>query len=384
MNLLIKIALDYPAKAEKIFLWILQALIICWILSFVPEISLSNCLFTSSTSLISEDCLKQISALKIATYLSLFTVCWIIIWGAFADIIVKFLFKRLEWVLDKIVRVLLFITILIPVYIYQYIKSSIKGLEKPETIWNFKEYKINYNENYQDRIEVNESLKFFFKLDNSLDSNYGTELLLTILLHEETDFVKSRVIRYFSIWIVMLVANYSVGNHGSFSWIYSLLIFISVLIGLIIFKLNDVFSKLTDGMKHDLIPKLEFNSYFRTVYQAIKDSKLMDIYDVERKRRFLLLKKRDSLKDISPLDRYCKCLEIIPFSTDFVQIKEIVKHLKKGNNKLTILVSDYVPEIWEENSLSSNGVCYIHAEVEEDIHFGIDELKPFYFKNNSL
>lgn len=384
MNLLIKIALDNPAKAEKIFLWILQALIVIWLITFFPVISFSKCLFASTDSLINVECLNQISALKIATYLTVFTICWVLLWGILADLIVKFLFKRLEWVMDKIVSIVLFVIVLLPVYFYQYLKSRFKGLEKPESIWKFKDSKIPSNEYNQDRIEVNESINFFFKLDNTLDSNIGTELLLTIILHEKSDFVKSRVIRYFSIWMVILIANYLVGNPNSYSWIYSLLIFTSVFIGLIIFKLNDVLSKLTPGMKHDLIPKLELNSYFRMVYQSVKDSKLMYIYDVEKKRRFLILKKRDTLKGISPLEGYSHFIEVIPFRTDFVQIKEILESKTKDSNKLTILVSDYVPEIWEENLLYSNGVCYIQAENEEDIHFGIDELKPFYFKNDNV
>lgn len=154
MNQFLKIALDHPAKAEKIFLWLLQSLIVIWLISLVFHVRMGSCFYSGDNSYIGEQCLKSISAIHIATAVVLFAVTYVLCWEIFADLFVRLIFRILGRIGNLLFTIVLNV-LLYPIYLFLLIKAIAKKTDKPLKYWSSNETETESSTNDYIKNQVN-------------------------------------------------------------------------------------------------------------------------------------------------------------------------------------------------------------------------------------
>lgn len=196
MNQLIKILLDHPDKIERFFLWFLQSAIIFWGISFFMGYNILQ--ITSVDGSLEFNFTGQLLALRLATYLLIFAISWIIIWGLLADLLILISFRAFNWIIRQI-RVILwyiFLSIFYPVILALSIFTIIN---KPRPFWKSTkkdEDAYKTNDFHAKTRQLTKDLEFFFELNNWTKSAKGSELLLEIISFEKGEFFRSRMIRW--------------------------------------------------------------------------------------------------------------------------------------------------------------------------------------------
>lgn len=381
MNQIVKVLLDHPDKIERFFLWFLQSAILIWGMSFFLGYNILQ--ITSVDGSLEFNFTGQLSALRLATYLLIFTISWIIVWGILADLLIHFSFRILNWGIRQI-RVILWYILLPIFYLVFLVLSLFKIINKPRPFWQSTkkdddEYKPN--EFHAKTQQLTKDLEFFFELNKWTKSAKGSELLLEIISFEQGEFIRSRMIRYFSISVIIAVIQFNVfdfTNHFTFKMTLLVTLFLA---GLIVFGFNDLYSKLSQSELFYLIPRLEFEVYLDYIKQSFMGSVLIADYDITRSRKFLTLNLKDPDNEFKI--NYFKTIEVIPLD-ERINPPILVIDRFKDSNSLIIYVSEIIPPINICKSIEQNKQCLLVTDNQDEIFEGIMKLYPIISGKEAL
>lgn len=220
------ILLDQPGKAEKIFLWTLQALITLWGFSLVG-FDIVSTLKNGEPSL-----------LNITTSIILFTIVWGIAWGGLIDLLVITLFYLLNPI-THIIKIVVF-------YLIRWIRHKIKWGQKPKFVWKQQRNSLPIN-----HIDV---LKFSDFMDRITNSSAGSENVLKILSYDKKEFIKSRINRYYNIVLIVSVSNIFLNGDINLNFGSIALLVLLYVVGNIIFDLIDLYDRIDSKYMHYLKP----------------------------------------------------------------------------------------------------------------------------------
>lgn len=375
MNQIVKVLLDHPDKIERFFLWFLQSAIIIWGMSFFMGYNILQ--ITSVEGSLEFNFTGQLSALRLATYLLIFTISWIVVWGMLADLLINVSFRLLNWVIRQI-RTILWNIFLAFLYLILWVLSLFKFIQKPRSFWkstkNDEDDTYKPNEFHAKTQKLTKDVDFFFEMNKWTKSAMGSELLLEIISFEEGEFIRSRMIRYYSISVIISIIQFNVfdfTNHLTLKVILLVILFIS---GLIVFGFNDLYSKLGQNELFYLIPRLEFEVYLHEIFQSLQGSMLVGDYDIIPKRKFLSLTLKEPENEFK-LD-YIKSIEVIPL---FEKINPplIAIDRFKNSNSMVIFISETIPDPDILKSIEQNKQCLIVANSEDEVFEAIMKLYPF-------
>lgn len=375
MNQIVKVLLDHPDKIERFFLWFLQSAIIIWGMSFFMGYNILQ--ITSVEGSLEFNFTGQLSALRLATYLLIFTISWIVVWGMLADLLINVSFRLLNWVIRQI-RTILWNIFLAFLYLILWVLSLFKFIQKPRSFWkstkNDEDDTYKPNEFHAKTQKLTKDVDFFFEMNKWTKSAMGSELLLEIISFEEGEFIRSRMIRYYSISVIISIIQFNVfdfTNHLTLKVILLVILFIS---GLIVFGFNDLYSKLGQNELFYLIPRLEFEVYLHEIFQSLQGSMLVGDYDIIPKRKFLSLTLKEPENEFK-LD-YIKSIEVIPL---FEKINPplIAINRFKNSNSMVIFISETIPDPDILKSIEQNKQCLIVANSEDEVFEAIMKLYPF-------
>lgn len=375
MNQIVKVLLDHPDKIERFFLWFLQSAIIIWGMSFFMGYNILQ--ITSVEGSLEFNFTGQLSALRLATYLLIFTISWIVVWGMLADLLINVSFRLLNWVIRQI-RTILWNIFLAFLYLILWVLSLFKFIQKPRSFWkstkNDEDDTYKPNEFHAKTQKLTKDVDFFFEMNKWTKSAMGSELLLEIISFEEGEFIRSRMIRYYSISVIISIIQFNVfdfTNHLTLKVILLVILFIS---GLIVFGFNDLYSKLGQNELFYLIPRLEFEVYLHEIFQSLQGSMLVGDYDIIPKRKFLSLTLKEPENEFK-LD-YIKSIEVIPL---FEKINPplIAIDRFKNPNSMVIFISETIPDPDILKSIEQNKQCLIVANSEDEVFEAIMKLYPF-------
>lgn len=209
------------------------------------------------------------------------------------------------------------------------------------------------------------------------ESSIWTEFLLNILSYEKVDFIQSRIIRYFTILVIVLGANINLLKLNELTWLKIIIIVLVILLGLLIFKFNDIYTKFSNSQIHELIPKLENDLYRDLVFKTLSNSRLMYYYEIEKKRKSIVLQLKKSSDQIDLFEKYARIIEFIPVDSNQFDLARIFNNRIPKTTEMKVLISQHIPKLWEQNEMKTLGIYFVYAECEEDILDAIQMLQPF-------
>lgn len=341
--------LDQPAKAEKIFLWTLQALITLWgfsLFGFDIVSSIKN---------------SESSLLDITTSIILFTIIWGIVWGGLVDLLVITLF----YLLNLIIR---FIKV-IPLYLIRLLLSKVKRIQKPKLIWK---QKINSSPvDYTELISLLNGLKIIGRITGS--SN-GSMNILKILSYDKKQLIKSRAIRYYSIVLIVTIANIIVYklNIGSI-WGIAILLITLFFLGRTIFELLDLYDRIGSKYIHYLQPVIEFEIYKDFIYYSLLTVPLFD-YSIKRERKAIVLVLED---EDTIYQNPFKEVYFIPTNEDNYS-KQLTRMKESQPNALVVFLSKDNLSLYDLNQISEAGYCFIQTTNEAQLVEAVKTLHPIF------
>lgn len=383
MNQFFKIALDHPAKAEKVFLWLLQSLLIFWFLSTVFNLQLGFCIADSGSFYINQECIKSVSLLDIAFYLVVYALSWFVVWEFLADLVIKLTFILFNSVI-RLIRKILGQILLALVYIVMYFLSSIKLINKPKKYWEKPKKEKSDDDYFNKMIELRESLggiNFVNKLTNSA---IGSKTLLNTILHEKRHFIQSRVIRYYTILLIVVISKLSNQNLSDLTNLDIITLSTSVLIGFIVFDLNDIYTKLTTDDVHFLIPQLKFDIYKDFIFQSLSNSVLIGDYSIVNKRRFIELNLRDHNEEVNFREKYFKKILFIPIDDYSNNLNQILTLFEGHQDILIVIASNDKLSIHDRNRIFEAKYCFIQTTDRNQLVEAILMLRPIFKGDKNL
>lgn len=382
MNQFFKIALDYPAKAEKVFLWVLQSLLVFWILSSIFNIDFGLCLTNIEDAFITSDCLKAISAIDIATYIIVYVLTWFIVWEFLADLIVRLIF----FLLNKVIRLIWLGIIEILYHIFFAIKYCLSYISIGKKPKYKKKDKVEDTgiEYYDKMLQLRKSLEAFAFMNKVTDSAVGSINLLNIISHEKGQFIQSRVIRYYTILLAVVLIKASEQSFSNLSTLTVIALVICILLGFVVFGINDIYSRLNTDDVHFLIPELKFDIYKDFIYQSVSNSILIDDYKVKNKRRFVELVLKDDEKTNELQKEYYKGILFVPIDNKRNNLNQIINRFKNNDNTLIVIVSNFEIKLFDRNRIVAEKFCHIQTTDRNQFIEAILTLRPIFIGSVKL
>jgi len=370
MNQLLKILLDHPDKTERFFIWFLQSAIIIGGMSYFFGYNIVQ--IKSENGTLEFNVIGQLSALRLATYFLVFTISWIIIWGVVADLIIQSLFHLLNWIFRQIRNFLLELYLVIVkknLAIFSFFKI-IQKRKLDRDLANYDEdLKYQPNEFIVKTQKLNKDFEFFFELNKWTKSTLGSEILLEIISFEKRDFIHSRMIRYYTIIVIILFLKFNYLEFYKYL-IFSIIIFF---IGCIVFGIKNLSNKLNQRELFYLIPRLKFEVYYEFVKGCIESSKIAGDYEIITKSKFLTLNLKNNENEIRR--DFFKSINIIPLDDKINPLILSINRFKEFRS-LTIFISEFIPTIDICKSIELNQQCLLVVQNQEDLLDGILKLYP--------
>lgn len=383
MNQFFKIALDHPAKAEKVFLWLLQSLLIFWFLSSVFSQQLSLCITDTDSFYISKECFQSVSFLDIAFYVVIYALTWFLVWEFLADLVVQLIFILFNSAI-RLIRKILGKILLAVVYIVMYLLSLFKLIKKPKKYWKKPKKEKSDDEYFNKMTELRTALGGFTFMNKITNSAIGSKILLNIISHEKSRFIQSRVIRYYTILLIVIIAKLSNQDFSSLTVMDIMALSISVLIGFMVFDLNDIYTKLNTDDVHFLIPQLKFEIYKDFIFQLLSNSILISDYSILNKRRFIELNLKECRGDFNYREKYFNEILFIPLDDYSNNLNQILNRFKDNQDTLIVIVSNIELSIHDRNRIVEEKHCLIQKADRNQLVEAILMLRPIFIGSQKL
>lgn len=344
--------LDQPAKAEKIFLWTLQALITLWSFSLVGF----NIVTTVKNS--------ELSLLDITTCIILFTIVWSVAWGGLIDLLVIILFYLLNPIVRFIRKIL--------VYLIRLFLSIVKKDQKPKLVW-----KQPINHSSVNDVELSDILKFARFIDRVTNSSAGSENILKILSYDKKEFIKSRINRYYNIILIVSLANIFLDGDINLNFWTIILLVVLYVTGNIISEMIDFYDTIASRYTYYLQLILENTIYSNFIYHTLlKVPLLLDDYSIKKKRNIIYL----TLKYTEMVDKNpTKEIRFIPANTDNY-FQQLIKIKEKQPNTLVVFLSKDNFPLYDLNKITEAGHCFIQTTDEAQLVEAVKTLRPIFLR----
>lgn len=344
------ILLNQPAKAEKIFLWTLQALITLWFFSFF------------GFDIVSTVKNGESSLLDIIISIILFTIVWCVAWGGLIDLLLILLFYLLNPIIRFIRKAL--------VYLIRLLLFKINKWQKPKFIWK---QPINHSTfNY---VELNDFLWFSSFMDRVTNSSAGSENILKILSYDKKGFIKSRINRYYNIVLLVYLANIFLNGDINLNFWTIILLGLLYVVGNIISEMIDFYDTVASKYTYYLQPVLENTIYSNFIYHALlKAPLLFDDYSIKKKRNIVYLALKD--KEMVCQNQF-KEVWFIPTNTD-IYSRQLTKIKEKQSDILVVFLSKDNFPLYDLNKITEAGQCFIQTTDEAQLVEAIKTLRPIF------
>lgn len=381
MNQFFKIALDHPAKAEKIFLWVLQSILIYWFLSVVFNIQYIDCFNDSGN--FQNDCINSVTSLDIAFFLIIYAVTWFIVWELIADLAVKLVFLLFNRIISFLSR-LLGQLLLIVLYVLWRFLAIFKIVQKPKKYWQKPNTEKSDVEHINKMNSLREDLGAFDYINTVTNSSVGYRSLLSILSHEKAQFIQSRVIRYYTILLIVVIAKSFTLDLSNLTPLFIIGLVISVLLGFMVFGLNDIYTRLNSDDVHFLIPQLEFEVFKDFIFESLSKSILIDDYVIMKKRKSILAKLKDRPSESILTENYFKEIHFIPLDDFVININQILLQSKRSPDMLMVIVTNFALLIPDLNRIVESKFCHIQTTDRNQFMEAILRLRPIFIGSQKL
>jgi hypothetical protein len=347
----IDILLDQPGKAEKIFLWTLQALITLWGFSLVGF---------DIVSIVKNG---ESSLLNTTTNIILFTIVWSVAWGGLIDLLVVTLFYLLNPIIRFIRKA--------PVYLIRLIFFKLKLTKKPKFVW--KQQINHFPVDYTELMSLLDGVKI---IDRVTRSSNGSTNMLKILSYNKKQFIKTRIIRYYSILLIVTIANIVVYklNTGSI-WGIAILLITLFFLGKTIFDLIDLYDRIDSKYMHYLKPVIEFEIYKDFIYYSLlKAPLLFDNYSIKIERNTVILTFKD--KETIYENPY-KEIYFIPTNAENYS-QQLTKMKESQPNVLVVFLSKNNLPLYDLNKIAEAEHCFIQTTDESQLVEAVKTLRPIF------
>jgi hypothetical protein len=379
-NQVIDILLEKPDKVERIVLLLLKTLISVWglnlvLLYFQPTFAIG---FSDSQSILSFDFFKDFSAIRMATYLVLFIVFWVLIWEVFANWLLPFLCKLFVWITQIVLLVVPMIIIGLIVMGYRYL---FKRPVKEEVISDNE--KLTWTQNFFAKLNDENRTRFFFGslftfhfINTISKSSAGSEFLYLIMEHEKTDFVKSRILAYYTVALVIFI-TVGIKNPEFIGWIYYSIIFVLGFIAIVIAAMRDILNDLNNNNLTDLKNILPIDIYQNMVDETVENHEIAKSFKLFRLRKRLVLSRvYDKSDEVCDFPR--KKIHILRFTSEeetMTLIPFFSKNMEDIPDELkVVIVADMIPDILMRNFMERKGIYFIYTDDEEQLHLGLNKI----------
>lgn len=371
MNNFIKTALDHPAKIERIFMWLMQTLILVWLFSLVFGVSLESDYLSQDFSSL----LKTTSALKVATILILFVGSYFIVWELLADALVKYVFAFFGKLLDWTFRLVLFFLYLFTFFPIKYFRYLLNRNKNTTPIVFNKSSRKAENDS-EKLLHLKQSFEFFHVVNKKTDSSLGSELLLKFSEFEQSDFIHSRVIRYYTILLIVVLGNIPLIDFSKMTGFQTVVLLTTIIIGAVIFTISKLYSDLKSPFLRKIKPLLELDVFKQTIYEVLKNSQLFREYKTEKKKRFIYLTLKDEFKVMDHLGSYFRNITLVPHQESVYPLSKVLEKNTSESDRLVIIISGVIPSTIQKNILMEKNIGFICARDESELETGLQNILP--------
>ena len=377
--------LERPAKVERMILLTLKTFLNVWILNLIVSHYCPTCFkgFPESKEVLSFEILYKFSPIKAATYLVFFIALWIILWEIVANWLLPYICKLVVWIVQIIFLPLALVVGLVIILIQYFSRSKFKENSK----------ELSKTQEFFNKLEDEKKARFFFGslfifhfINTISNSSAGSEMLYFIMDHEKKDFVKSRILGYYTIILVIVIAIW-VLKPDLVNWIYYAALAILVLLAIPIAAMRDVLNDLDSNNLTNLRRILPIDLYVDMVDEVVKEHRLSNSYECKSfRKRLILFREYDSDDILCDFPR--KKIEIFRFTSEdeimtlTPSLRTIEKNLK--DHVKIIIISNMLPDIVMRNFLVEKGIFFIYAEDEEQLVIGLNKINPLLLEHAAI
>ncbi|MDH4471792.1 MAG: hypothetical protein QE487_04245 [Fluviicola sp.] len=359
----IKIILEEPEKAERIILIIIKFLIafVISILLFQILFPVSNFKLQPSDEIPFISLNKQFPPFQLVTLAVFIVIIWVVLWEIIAKRMVIF-----------IVCFPCFLA-LIPVFfiiglLYQVVLNCFKKKNLIQNTANqITDYLISIG------IKPNLTIQVFDSISTK-DPEFGSIGLLTVINETETtSLIKSRILEYFTILLIVFASNAFVIPWTGWYYLYLIPLFLTCLIGGTIYILRDIDNLVNSDQADLLSDYLEERLLNNQVFEKISQYANNKNHALVKRQNQIELSFCDPNLD-EPTRRITICF-IILYLNEELSIQSLLS--KNETNFIPIFISNQMPDISVINYLNNNKMGFIYADDDVNWIIALEEIEEF-------
>lgn len=346
MSDFISLSLEKPHKIERLLNNILKILLTTWLLNKILEYYNVPLVVPDKLSF---DFIGKTSPFDFAIYLVLFTSLWGILWQFITFSIIPFIGKLVSSTLANITY------------------YAIVGIEKVTNLFKTKKGQNTSTEKEghevpQEKVTFFPKSTYFFDLIDKLTKTIeGSRLLYTIIQHKQSEFIKSRIISYYSVSLTAFIGYY-LQHPTHTNWFFWCIMAILIYLLLLISIMNEVYNDLYENDLSQTILKLERTIFFDFVYQTI------DKHPISRQLKLKKTRKEITIHNNKNPDEKLITVLVISSENEVVHYSSRLDGLSNNNSEQppTIIVSNMLPDIPLKNFLTVNNLFFIYVKDSKD------------------
>lgn len=383
MNFL-NLLLEKPAKREQLLLLLWQTTTTLWVTSWALSFQNSYTI-PDAAQLFDFDFLKTIDAFSISVFIALMVIVWGILWFVFPELILPIISKIVSVIITLIVAIIVQIifTLLYFAYKLRYLFNK-KKFYSPRYKFFIPDYfrKNDLDSSNRDLQKLRRNISEIKESDRFSKRAVASQTLLIIARHEKSSFIRTRILRYYSICLYVtlgLLISHD-DSWGVFhSYMIGILLAFVIMAGLLIAFVDRVYRGLVNLDSDKIIKELENEVYAKITKEAIQDSFFSKSHNIDGlKNKIQLTLKEEFLDSDGGLLEYPEKIHF--FIGEKIPDSQIVKFCKhydahKDSFGYVIFVSNVIPDTASRNLLRSNNIDFIYAESHEQVLDGINKLR---------
>jgi hypothetical protein len=243
--------------------------------------------------------------------------------------------------------------------------------------------KLTWTQNFFAKLNDENRTRFFFGslftfhfINTISKSSAGSEFLYLIMEHEKTDFVKSRILAYYTVALVIFI-TVGIKNPEFIGWIYYSIIFVLGFIAIVIAAMRDILNDLNNNNLTDLKNILPIDIYQNMVDETVENHEIAKSFKLFRLRKRLVLSRvYDKSDEVCDFPR--KKIHILRFTSEeetMTLIPFFSKNMEDIPDELkVVIVADMIPDILMRNFMERKGIYFIYTDDEEQLHLGLNKI----------
>ena len=361
-NQFITICLEKPEKLERILSLFLRTLVTIIFLnlflgSVYPGIAEE---IRDAGGILNGTILSRITLVDILMYVVLFVLMWILLWAIVAEIILvaarlpQYSIQLLLFLFGGLIRLIR----LIPCF------------RKTATV-NDRE------SNYQlkgDAKYFYETLYLFRFIDEITGSRDGSEMLYLIIEHEKTNFIKSRIISYYTV-LVLGTLGFGLTRPDLIDGFYWIVVIILCFLGMTVVIIKEVHRDLQHQKLIELREALKRQLFLVEMSSVIEHHPVFSAFKAEMKRRMMHLKMETHVEGKSAnctleVQQFYEGLESLSITSKIQAMAGRINTVHR-----VLIVSNVFPDLALRNYMEANEIYFVYATNENELYSGLSALQ---------